>query len=561
MVQSIRRVPIVVGVAALLICCVLSPPADASQLVGTGVQRVFALSNDNLDIDGKDDQRVDVDVAIMDFGIDLDHPDLNVVGGVDCVDADSAAECEENTPDLSGDEGDPGDNGHGTRLAGTTGALDNGFGVVGVAPGARLWAMATRDPEFSEESGTKFDLDAAIAGIEWVMQHNEEHPDEDIEVVGLGLVCPLIEAAPPSPPICIGDAGPEELEEVLEEAISMGIVFVTGPGNSNIDAGEFFPQNFPDMIVPSFMNDFDGLPGGKKAPPFCNGVSYPEYTPMVYDDTKSSNSNWGEVIDLTVPGFCIASTETGGGYNLGGAGSAGSAAAPHVIGAAAVLASMHDPQDAEDVEELGETLYGDSDCAVNAPDEGPDVGTGNCGWTDTSEDGVQEPLLDVGDEEVFNPEMVPGEAWTIEPVPNAGAANNNRLTDVSCTSASFCFATGNLLSSGISWGYGRVWDGSTWASVGGVPENSGTEASGVSCTSSTSCSVVGHKTEAGGAVVNYAARWSGGTSWVREELQDATGATDSRLRGVSCAPDCVAVGSYTDSSGVWNLAEHAPDAG
>ncbi|MPZ71496.1 MAG: peptidase S8/S53 subtilisin kexin sedolisin, partial [Actinobacteria bacterium] len=56
----------------------------SAQEVPTGISRIFADDNPNIDIDGADDFRVDVDVAIIDTGIDFDHPDLDVVGGVDC---------------------------------------------------------------------------------------------------------------------------------------------------------------------------------------------------------------------------------------------------------------------------------------------------------------------------------------------------------------------------------------------------------------------------------------------------------------------------------------------
>jgi subtilisin len=57
----------------------------SAQTVPTGIQRIFADTNTNIDIDGSDDYRVDVDVAVIDTGVDFQHPDLNVVGGVNCV--------------------------------------------------------------------------------------------------------------------------------------------------------------------------------------------------------------------------------------------------------------------------------------------------------------------------------------------------------------------------------------------------------------------------------------------------------------------------------------------
>ncbi|MEE8354124.1 MAG: S8 family serine peptidase, partial [Dehalococcoidales bacterium] len=64
-----------------------------------------------------------VRVAVLDSGIDLDHPDLRVAGDVSFV--DGAAD---------GDD----DNGHGTMVAGIIAALDNGVGVTGIAPDAEL---------------------------------------------------------------------------------------------------------------------------------------------------------------------------------------------------------------------------------------------------------------------------------------------------------------------------------------------------------------------------------------------------------------------------------------
>ena len=72
-----------------------------------------------------------VNIAIMDTGIDVRHPDLapNFAGGY-------------NTFSPSDQPID--DNGHGTHVAGTIAAIDNNFGVVGVAPQARIWSVKCR---------------------------------------------------------------------------------------------------------------------------------------------------------------------------------------------------------------------------------------------------------------------------------------------------------------------------------------------------------------------------------------------------------------------------------
>ena len=104
-----------------------------AQINPTGVSRVGARLSTTASIDGVDD-RVNADVAIVDTGVAL-HPDLNVVGGVNCSTSDRNAWQDQN--------------GHGTHVAGTVAAIDNTIGVVGVAPGARIWAVRILNAEGS----------------------------------------------------------------------------------------------------------------------------------------------------------------------------------------------------------------------------------------------------------------------------------------------------------------------------------------------------------------------------------------------------------------------------
>ena len=113
----------------------------------SGVRRVDGPRNTTAHIDGSDD-RVNADVAIFDTGIDRSHPDLNVAGGYNCSSTNRAA------------WGDG--NGHGTHVAGTVGALDNGSGVVGVAPGVRLWAVRILG---SDGSGL---ISWYVCGMDWI---------------------------------------------------------------------------------------------------------------------------------------------------------------------------------------------------------------------------------------------------------------------------------------------------------------------------------------------------------------------------------------------------------
>ena len=91
-------------------------------------------------------------VAILDTGVDLDHPDLkdNIVGSYNII-----------NPELSAQN----DNGHGTHVAGIVAALRNGNWVAGVAPEAGLLAVKVMD---SSGRGTISDM---AAGIIWAVDH------------------------------------------------------------------------------------------------------------------------------------------------------------------------------------------------------------------------------------------------------------------------------------------------------------------------------------------------------------------------------------------------------
>ena len=131
-VVALRRDPRVSYVEADL------PVSIDEQTTPTGVQRIFGDTPSST-IDGVDDFRVDVDVAVLDTGIDREHPDLNVVRGVTCL--SSMWEAVFGIPATCVNDGGDDDHYHGTHVAGTIAALDNGTGVVGVAPGARLHSV------------------------------------------------------------------------------------------------------------------------------------------------------------------------------------------------------------------------------------------------------------------------------------------------------------------------------------------------------------------------------------------------------------------------------------
>jgi subtilisin len=229
---------------------------------------------------------VDADIAILDTGIDLTHPDLNVYHEKTFVSGTASADD---------------DNGHGTHVAGIAAAKDNSLGVVGIAPGARLWSIKVLN---SSGAGSISDI---IAGIDYVTAHSNE-----IDVVNLSFGC---ECSSPA------------LDAAISNAVHSGIVFVVAAGNNHKDASSFTPARNPIVIAVSAMTDSDGK---------CGGVG--SSTKYGNDDTFASFSNYGEPVDIVAPGVGILSTYRDGNYaQLSGT----SMAAPHVTGAIALYESLH----------------------------------------------------------------------------------------------------------------------------------------------------------------------------------------------------------------------------
>ena len=221
---------------------------------------------------------VDVDIAILDTGINA-HPDLTIAGGTNCT---SGSGC-------SGSTFADG-HGHGTHVAGTAAAKDNGVGVVGTAPGARLWGVKV----LGDSNGGY--MSWFVAGLDWVVAQG------DIEVVNASLSGGL-------------DAF---TDQAITRTTAAGVVVVVAAGNNATDAANTSPASSPNAITVSAYQDSDGSPGA-----LAGGG----------DDTFASFSNYGSVVDVAAPGVFINSTLRTGGY---GSMSGTSMASPHVAGAAAV---------------------------------------------------------------------------------------------------------------------------------------------------------------------------------------------------------------------------------
>jgi subtilisin family serine protease len=169
--------------------------------------------------------------------------------------------------------------------------------VVGVAPGARLWAVKVLN-----DSGSGY-ISEIVAGIDWVTARAST-----IEVANMSLGC---------------QCSSQALNDALTRSTNAGVVYVVAAGNSARDAATFSPANHPQVITVSAVADFNGTAGGGAGATCRADV----------DDTFADFSNFGSAVDLAAPGVCITSTWTGGGYaTISGT----SMATPHGSGAAAL---------------------------------------------------------------------------------------------------------------------------------------------------------------------------------------------------------------------------------
>lgn len=301
------------------------------QTLPTGINRIDADLSATAKIDGVD-ERVNADIAIIDTGIYSKHPDLDVTVLATCVIG----------------EGFDDQNGHGTHVAGTAAALDSSIGVVGVAPGARLWSVKVLN-----KKGFGF-MSWVICGIDFVTQNASA-----VEVANMSLGC---------------ECSSSSLDTALSNSVAKGVVYAVAAGNSSKDAATFSPANHPEVLAVSAIADSDGR---------CGGLG-PE-TDYGTDDTFASFSNFGSVVDLAAPGVNILSTYKGSTYATG---SGTSMASPHVAGTAALyLATRPKPTDATGVAAVRNALI-----SAGVPQNEACTPTLNNGYGGFSGDPSAEPL-------------------------------------------------------------------------------------------------------------------------------------------------------------------------
>jgi hypothetical protein len=139
-----------------------------------------------------------------------------------------------------------------------------------------------------------------------------------------------------------------------------------------------------------------------------------------------------------------------------------------------------------------------------------------------------------------------GTSWSAGPA----VTGFSNVGSISCLSADFCEAVGE----GSSGPTAAVWNGTSWADQA-TPGPVSTAFSGVSCTTASSCEAVGEVNE-NGQESTLAESWDG-SAWAVQSTPNPSATQGSQLSGVSCtsATSCTAVGSY-QSSNVSNFGDY-----
>ena len=283
-----------------------------------GEKQVITYGFDRIDgdiaINELRNNSVDIDIALLDSGINP-HPDLNLLS--------------DRQVSFTGTP--PGDKcGHGTHVAGIAAAKDNDIGIVGTAPGARLWNVKVIELKNTTNSEPECTVtkDSLIKGLDYVAEHADE-----IDVVNLsvGGFC-----NPNKRVLCNSPV----LESVIDKVKSKGIIVIVAGGNRGDISGKgdsmnWKPAKFLSALTVSNFVDSDGK---------CGGLG--NVTNRGKDDFFAVNSNYGEPLRIAAPGVNVLSTANNGSYSIY---SGTSMAAPFVAGAAATYKSLNPSASVTDV--------------------------------------------------------------------------------------------------------------------------------------------------------------------------------------------------------------------
>ena len=249
-----------------------------NEVVPWGVKRVTIMDDSYgcESVDADEYTGLSLRVCILDTGIDMDHPDLNIGGGV-------SYQYRESGPDDN--------HGHGSHVAGTIGAINNQQGVIGVAPGVEVFAIKVLN---RRGSGILSDV---IAGI-------DASRDLGCNIANLSLGAATTSAER------------DELAMAVQQSALDGVIFTLAAGNSSADTNYYTPAKA------SRTDDGDqGTPGDHVVT-----IAAIDITDRFASFSNFQGVSGGADVDFAQPGVSVLSTYKNGGYaTMSGT----SMAAPH----------------------------------------------------------------------------------------------------------------------------------------------------------------------------------------------------------------------------------------
>jgi subtilisin family serine protease len=268
-------------------CAQISPPSS-QQCLPNWARRIAADRSSAKSGDGKGS--VNINAAVIDTGIDA-QPELNVVGGVNCANGQSIED----------------DSGHGTLVAGILGAKDNSSGIVGIAPGAKLWSVRVLN---NTNGGTTGGI---LCGIDWVTatRSDRDHTN-DVAVANMSVVSLTKnsgeDSQPPGEDGNCGFTSKDPVHQAICASVAAGVTYVVAAGNEAVDFQHVIPAAYHEVLTATAMGDSDGLAGGS------GGSFGPESClPGQSDDTYASFSNFATLAadqahTISASGVCDLST-------------------------------------------------------------------------------------------------------------------------------------------------------------------------------------------------------------------------------------------------------------
>lgn len=309
------------------------------QVVPTGLQRIGG------DLVQTIDNFVDADIAIMDVGTES-HRDLNVFRRFNAVNPGTGyrIECK-----------------HGTHVAGIAGAKNDESGIVGTAPGARIWdiKIAECNPLTSEPMNV---ADRSLLNaLDYVIDNSDQI---DVLNISYNEHCPTL-------------CNPQSYRAYqlrIDRIVDSGIVVVSSAGNDNNVADRYIPPKFENVITVSAISDSDGKCGGSG-----------DRTSQGEDDRIATDSNYGDGVDIAAPGIDILSTIPNNRYGFM---SGTSMAAPYVSGTAALIISNNPGIEPDEVRDM--ILNAGSNFQTECDGRGH-------GYFEDYKDQLHEPLLYIRD--------------------------------------------------------------------------------------------------------------------------------------------------------------------